>query len=338
MKHVNLALVGCGDFMVHAHVPQLLKVPEIRVVALCDSRRGAAEKLRLERFNDDPEIRIFSNWEHLLKNRPAGPCGVLFATPHHQHFEQCSAALEQGWNVLVEKPMVTNSHHARSLAALVRKTGLQLQIAFQAPFSAEYGFIKDLLARGQLGELQTVVGMCHQGWKSSTWDTWRQKPELSGGGFIYDTGSHLLNAITWLVDRPALEVFAWLDNKLTGVEINGTISIRWDKYLIGSVTASGNSPGWQEGIWLAGDRGRVVTGIHGGRLEYFDRDGGLVLPPRLKDEHHKAHQSTPVRNFALSLLGLQEPQCPVRFGVLNSQLMDGIYQSAREGRPVKISQ
>ena len=43
MKYVNLALVGCGDFMVHAHVPQLLKVPEIRVVALCDSRRGAAE-------------------------------------------------------------------------------------------------------------------------------------------------------------------------------------------------------------------------------------------------------------------------------------------------------
>ena len=333
MKYVNLALVGCGDFMVHAHVPQLLQVPEIRVVALCDSRPGVAEKLRVQQFHDDPKIRIYAKWEQLLKNRPQGLCGVLFATPHHQHFEQCSAALQQGWNVLVEKPMVTNSTHARALAELVEKSGLQLQIAFQAPFSAEYGFIKELLNRGALGELQTVAGMCHQAWKSSTWDTWRQKPELSGGGFIYDTASHLLNAITWLVDRPALEVFAWLDNKLTSVEINGTISIRWEKYLIGSVTASGNSPGWQEGIWLAGDKGRVVTGIHGGRLEYFDRDGGLVSHVRPKDHHQ-----TPVQNFALSLLGRQEPRCPVRFGVLNSQLMDSIYQSAREGRPVNVGE
>ena len=48
------------------------------------------------------------------------------------------------------------------------------------------------------------------------------------------------------------------------------------------------------------------------------------------------HQ-TPVANFVDCLLGKAEPCCPVRYGILHSWLMDALYASAREGKPVKLS-
>lgn len=149
---------------------------------------------------------------------------------------------------------------------------------------------------------------------------------------MYDTGAHLFNSIAWLIDRPAKEVFCWTDNKGTPVDINAAITIRWEGNVLGSVTISGNTPGWQEGIWVAGEKGRVVTGIHGGRLEHIDSAKGLIKYPRVTQENY-----TPLQNFALCLQGKAEPRCGVRYGILHSWLMDALYKSADEKRPVKLT-
>ena len=154
---------------------------------------------------------------------------------------------------------------------------------------------------------------------------------MSGGGQMYDTGAHLFNGIAWLVDRPAVEVFCWIDNKGMPVDINAVMTIRWEGDVMGTVTISGNTPGWQEGIWIAGDKGRLVTGIHGGRLEHYS-GRQAVKYPLVTQTHY-----TPDQNFVQCLQGRAEPRCPVRYGVLHSWLMDALYQSAKEGRPVKLT-
>ena len=106
------------------------------------------------------------------------------------------AALDAGFNVLVEKPMVTRSDHAKKLAEKVKQTGLLLQVSFQASYSCEFAYIREVLKNGGIGELQTVTAWSHQGWRSlGNQRTWRHDPKLSGGGQMYDTGAHLFNAI-----------------------------------------------------------------------------------------------------------------------------------------------
>ena len=95
---------------------------------------------------------------------------------------------------------------------------------------------------------------------------------------MYDTGAHLFNAIAWLVDRPVLEVFCVTDNKGLEVDINAAMTIRWEGNVLGSVTISGNTPGWQEGIVISGDKGRITTGIHGGRVEQCNEKGIVKYP------------------------------------------------------------
>jgi len=115
------------------------------------------------------------------------------------------------------------------------------------------------------------------------------------------------------------------------VDINAAMTIRWEGNVLGSVTISANTPGWQEGIIIAGDKGRIGTGIHGGRIEQWN-EKGMVKYPQVTQTHY-----TPVENFVDCLLGKAEPRCPVRYGILHSWLMDALYASAREAKPVKLS-
>jgi predicted dehydrogenase len=328
---INLAIIGCGG-MAHAHGDWLKDIPEAKVVALCDISRENMEKLWRNKFGAREDIRLYDSMEKLLKSPPKELDAVIIITPHTLHYPQSMAALDAGYHVLVEKPMVTSSAHAKRLADKVKKTGLLLQVSFQASYSAEFAYIRDVLRAGSIGELQTVTAWSHQGWRNYGGKrTWRQDPKLSGGGQMYDTGAHLFNAIGWVLDRSVEEVFCWIDNKDMPVDINAVMTIRWEGGVLGTVTISGNNPGWDEGIIIAGEKGRLHTGIHGGKLEHFEK-GNKIKYPLVSQQGY-----TPDRNFVLSLLGKADPMCPVRYGILHSWLMDALYKSAKTKAPVKLS-
>jgi len=334
---IKVALVGCGG-MAQAHATNYRQIPAAQVAALCDIKRESMEKLWREKFDANPAIRLYDSYEALLQDPPAGLRVMTLITPHTVHFPHAMAALERGYDVLVEKPMVTSSDHARQLAAMVAKSGRHFQIAFQSPFTQEFAYIREAIRGGKLGELQTVVAHSHQAWRprDGKATTWRHDPALSGGGQMYDTGAHLFNSLAWLMDLPATEVFCWLDRKGMPVDINAVCTMKWrtatGAEILGTATISGNTPGWQEGICIAGDRGRISTGIHGGRLEHIDEKGQLIKYPPVTQAHY-----TPQANFIACLQGQAEPRCPVRYGVLHSWLMDALYESAREGRAVKLT-
>jgi predicted dehydrogenase len=327
---VKLAIVGCGG-MAAEHIKAIGQLPNAEIVALVDIRPQAYQQKLKDLLNGDPAIRTYDSLDAMLKDAPKGLRGVVIVTPHTLHFAQAVACLEHGYDVLVEKPMVTRSADARELKKKIEATGRHFQIAFQAPFSREFAYIREQIQSGELGELQTITAHSCQGWKKGCAGSWRHDPKQSGGGQMYDTGAHLFNAIAWLVDRPVIEVFCITDNKGLEVDINAVMTIRWEGNVLGSVTISGNTPGWQEGIWICGDKGRISTGIHGGRVEQWN-EKGPVKYPRVTQAHY-----SPVENFVDCLQGKAEPRSPVRYGILHSGLMDALYASAREGKPVKLS-
>ena len=327
---IKLAVIGCGS-MGGDQIKSIAQVPDAEIVALVDIRPTAYQQKHKDLLNSNPAIRTYDSLEAMLKDPPAGLRGVVIVTPHTLHYQQCVACLEHGYDVLVEKPMVTSSAHARELKKKIESTGRHFQIAFQAPFTQEFAYIRQQIQSGALGELQTVTAHSCQGWKKACTGTWRHDPKLSGGGQMYDTGAHLFNAIAWLVDRPATEVFCITDNKGLDVDINAVMTIRWEGNVLGTATISGNNPGWQEGIWISGDKGRISTGIHGGRVEQWN-EKGAVKYPQVSQAHY-----TPAANFVDCLLGKAEPRSPVRYGILHSWLMDALYESAKKGKPVKLT-
>lgn len=327
---IHIALVGCGGFG-GQHAGKLKDSKECRVIAVCDPVAEKTAKFKKEFF---PEAVEVADYGTLLKNPPARLDAVILATPHALHYPQIKAALLAGVHVLTEKPMVTSSPHAYDLWKTVKQTGKLLAISFQAPYSAEYQYLRTLRDDGRWGRVQIVQGWLAQGWKQLCAGSWRQDPAVSGGGQMYDSGSHVLNGMMWLMNEPVIEVSCFTDNSGTPVDINGVAILKFRSGALGTVGIGGNSPGWNVDIRVQAEKLQFRTGPHGG---YLDITGNAEFKYPAVPTSPDPIAWTPHENFFAAIRGEAELIAPVRYGVLLSALMDAMYESATKGCLVKVA-
>ncbi len=327
---VHIALVGCGG-MANWHAQQLQKITDAKVVALVDTNPARTRQFKEKYFEDAAE---FDSYEKLLETPPPDLHAVLLVTPHTLHYPQAKAALQRGLHVLVEKPMVTSSEHAYDLWKTVRETGKLLGITYQSPYTREFGYLAKMRDEGQLGTFQIISGWLAQSWKPGTTGTWRQNPALSGGGQMYDSGAHLLNAFMWLMNDPVVEVGCFYDKVDTEVDINGVAMMKFQNGALGSVAIGGNCPcGFEYDLTIQTDTMFIHTNQYGRKLEMQGRHG-RIYPPVPADDRPSA--GTPHLNFVEAVLGREPLRAPARYGVLLSALMDAMYESGNTGKIVKV--
>lgn len=329
-KKFKIAQVGCGA-MGHVQAKAWLECPEVEIVALCDTSQANLKRIIDEKFAPaGVQPRIYEDYDQLLAKEKLD--AVALITPHVFHFDQIRKALEKGLDVLTDKPMVTDSEQARQLVELAARRKKLLSIAYQAPVSAEFPYIKNLIRRGELGTIQVIDTYVAQDWFMPLIGTWRQDPEIAGGGMLYDSGAHMMNAMMWLLENPIKRVFAMVDNCGSKVEINGTVSILFENGCHASVACVGNARLLMDsGITIYGTKGTIRTGIWGGFLEHNDEHYDLVKYPYVPYP-----PITPQRDFVDALLGRDKLRCPGKYGILLAELMDAIYESIETGQPVDV--
>jgi predicted dehydrogenase len=192
---------------------------------------------------------------------------AFIITPHAYHHDQTKLCLEAGLDVLLEKPMVLNVAEAHSLIATRDRTGKLLVVAFQGGLSPQIRMASELIASGQLGELLTISGTVWQNWADLSRNTWRTVPEIAGGGFLFDTGAHMLNSICDLAGQDFVEVAAWLDNRDSAVDLMGTVMGRLENGGLVTINACGaTAKSCTSEIMVFCTQGIIRTGQWGERL------------------------------------------------------------------------
>ncbi|MDP9406512.1 MAG: Gfo/Idh/MocA family oxidoreductase [Actinomycetota bacterium] len=134
------------------------------------------------------------------------------ATPHHLHREHALLAIEAGKHVLVEKPFTLDADSARDVAAAAVARGVFCAEALWTLFLPRYDVVRQLLADGALGDLQTVL-VDHGEWFAA--DHRIQRPDLAGG-CLWDLGVYDLAVALWAAG-PATSVTAVGTDAPTGV-------------------------------------------------------------------------------------------------------------------------
>src|SRR5215510_15997180 len=193
---VRVALIGVGG-MARYHISQLLKMQSrTHIVALCEpSEARALEAAKVFVDAGLPPPPNQPDLQKLIAEHGAELDAAFIITPHAFHHDQTKACLEAGLDVLLEKPMVMNAAEARSLIETRDRTGKLLVVAFQGSLSPQVRLASRLLRANEFGRILTISGVVWQNWGVNTVNTWRQEPALSGGGFLFDTGTHLLNTV-----------------------------------------------------------------------------------------------------------------------------------------------
>jgi len=328
MPKVKTAILGCGG-MAGAHARRPKPNPDVEIVGLCDISEPVVQAFIDRHLSDYPtKPAIFTDPARMYSD--AKPDAVVIVTPHTMHFQHGMQALDAGCHVLMEKPMVTDSGQAHELAQAVKQKGKILTIGYNTPCTPEFNYLRNLVRTKELGKLETVTGWLTQNWKKGTTGSWRQDPALSGGGQMYDSGAHLFNSLVWTVEQPISEVFAFVDNQGTPVDINGTVNIRFANGTLATITIVGNCPSDGAGMYLSFENGRVeVDGWSGSWIKVFKggHGSGQVKYPPIEGA-----SNTPDDNFIDAILGRAEPKTSPLNGVQQSELMDAIYESAKTGQ------
>lgn len=331
MSKVRMAILGCGN-MSGGHAQRYKTNPDVEIVALCDVSEAAVETYA-ERFLADVPNRPATFTDAAEMYRATQPDAVTIVTPHTMHFEHGMQALAAGCHVFMEKPMVTDSRQAKQLAAAVKESGKLLVIGYNTPCTPNFQYLRNIVREGRLGKLETVTAWQAQNWRERTTGTWRQNPALSGGGQMYDSGAHILNSLVWTVEQNIEQVSAFVDNVGTPVDVNGIVNIKFVDGTFATVTIAGNCTNEGCGMYLTFERGRVeIDAWDGLWMRVFTAGDG-----ELRDLGIEGHDQTPNENFIDAILGRAEPQTTPLNGVIQSQLMDAIYESAATGqfaRPV----
>lgn len=251
---------------------------------------GSSSVERAERFAARHGAdRAYGSYEALVADD--GIDAVYVASPHSHHHEQALLALRAGKPVLIEKAFTQNAAQAAELIDLARGSGLLLMEAMWSRFLPHYDVVRQLLADGALGDVQTVIG--DHGQYFDLEPTHRLLNPALAGGALLDLGIYPISFTSFVLGAPD-EIQATGTMTGTGVDAQVSAVLRTGRaHGIISTTQTAASPTTAS---ISGTAARVeLPGpfYQPQPVRFTDRDGGTreSTPPSILGHEGLVHQA-----------------------------------------------
>jgi predicted dehydrogenase len=274
-RKIRMGMVGGGpgSFIAIVHYNGAVLDGQIELVCGAFSSDPDKSMQAGEQYFLPPE-RVYSSYREMFeKERQLGEDKrmdfVCIATPNHVHYEPARLALENGFHVVIDKPMTFDVAQAEKLVSLVEKTGLVFAVTHAYSAYPMVKEAKNLIANGELGKIRKVVVEYPQGWLSTPLEqtesiqaSWRTDPEKSGkAGCMGDIGTHAFNLAEYISGERVTHICADLsifvkDRKL---DDDGNVLLKFENGAKGVLHASQVSAGEENNlnIRIYGEKGGI---------------------------------------------------------------------------------
>ena len=176
---------------------------------------GVAEpiSIRNERYckqHSIDEKMSFITWEHVFE-KPKMADAIIITTPDDLHYGPCMAALEKGYDVLLEKPIAPTEKECRDILALSEKMGSIVAVCHVLRYAPYFIEMRKLIRDRSIGELISVqhfepiehVHMAHSFVRGNWHDSKATTP------IILAKSCHDMDIMRWLIDKPCKKVSAF---------------------------------------------------------------------------------------------------------------------------------
>jgi predicted dehydrogenase len=214
-KELRFGIIGCGAITEQYYLPAFENVSRARVTCLVDLNESRSRELA-QRF-DIPDVS--DSYESIF-NRVDG---VIVATPPGSHTAISRACYEHGIHVLCEKPLTKDPAEVESLMA-IQQEDLHLAVGMVRRMNPSSQLMKEFVQGGQIGK---VTGFKAEEGSEFNWPL--QTPHLFStdgyGGILMDTGTHLLDLLSWCFDADTIHIAQCHDDNWGGVESNALIDV-----------------------------------------------------------------------------------------------------------------
>jgi predicted dehydrogenase len=165
-NRINVAAIGTGRISRIHDIPEVLKNPLARIMAVCDldSKRASEGRDLVNALYEEQTgkpwdgVRVYTDYRELLQNSDID--AVLVSTPDHWHAPIGVHAVQAGKDVYLQKPASLTIADGRTLSDAVAATDRIMQIGSQQRSWEQFRVACELVRNGVIGELQRVyVGL-----------------------------------------------------------------------------------------------------------------------------------------------------------------------------------
>ena len=194
---------------------------------------------------------------------------VSIVTPNHIHFDPALKALENGFPVIIDKPMTYDTEQAKLLVKKVNETSLPFAVTHTYTGYPMVKEAKSIISSGKIGKLRKVAVEYPQGWLTSSLEktdnkqaSWRTDPNKSGkAGSMGDIGTHAANMVEYVTSKKIIKLYSKVNTVVEGrlLEDDGNVLISLEDNIEGNLMtsqiASGEENDLKIRVW--GDKGGI---------------------------------------------------------------------------------
>ena len=331
MRKVRWGLIGCGDIARKRVAPALRESPLCELVAVSRAQASLAETCARELG----ARRWYAEWQEMLMDYEID--AIYVATPVHLHAEQVIAAAERGKHVLCEKPMALDVAECDRMIAACRGNDVKLGVAYYRHFYPAVRRVKELIATGELG-LPVVAQMNAFEWfdpKATDARAWLLRPELSGGGPMFDFGCHRIEVLLDVLGD-VVDVKATLGNALFDREVEdvATAIFRFERGTCGVLTVAHAAREPRDTFDLFCSNGSIhIPVLNQGTMRVITTTGEQIeLHPNTPNIHQPL-----IEDFARAVLENRDPLVTGEIARAVADVEAKIYHSARNDSSTRCS-
>lgn len=205
MKQITAVLIGAGN-RGRTYTDYARRNPDkLKIIGVAEP--VAALRENFAKQHNIPSENIFYSWEDVFAREKFADVAMI-CTQDRMHFEPAMAAIENGYDILLEKPISPVPEECITLADTAENKGVKVVVCHVLRYTRFFSELKGIIDSGEIGEVVSIVhnenvGAWHHA-HSFTRGNWRNKEE--SGPMILTKSCHDTDIIQWLIGKKCLRL------------------------------------------------------------------------------------------------------------------------------------
>ena len=237
-KKKKVALVGTGIRGISMWGRKLVDEYSnyLEFVALCDVNPG---RLNYAQEYMGIKVPVYTDFDKMVRKEKID--SLIVTTVDSTHHEFIIKGLQNGLDVITEKPMTTDEDKCQAILDAEKKSGKKVIVTFNYRYAPLFTKIKEILAQNRVGKITSAdfhwyLNTYHGASYFRRWHGIRDK----GGTLLVHKSTHHFDLMNWFLDSEPEEVFAYGDlehygannefrgDKCRGCQHKETCEYYWD--------------------------------------------------------------------------------------------------------------
>lgn len=260
---MKYALIGCGRIATN-HMKAAMN-NNLQISAVCDIICDKMDELLAKHgLENEKSIRKYDDYKKMIED--IKPELVSIATESGNHAEIALYCIDNGINVIIEKPMAMSMSDADEIIRRSEEKGVKVSACHQNRFNIAIQELRKAIEAGRFGKLSH--GSIHVRWnrnenyyKQAPWrGTWAQD-----GGALMNQCIHGIDLLRWMMGDEIDEIYGATRQQFHDyleAEDVGMAVIKFKNGAIGTIEGTTNvyPENLEETLYIFGEKGTVKIG------------------------------------------------------------------------------